>query len=109
MSLRFLTTVCSLLIVAGANAQTPATMRVDYMHVGNALESRYALERVVIEALPWPGNPARAIDNTNRGQSFFEVVEPKTGAVLYSRGFSTLFGEWRSTDEAQRISRGFQE
>jgi hypothetical protein len=100
---------CSLWIAAGANAQTPPTMRVDYMHVGNALESRYALEGVVIEALPWPGNPTRTIDNTNRGQSFFEVVEPKSGAVLYSRGFSTLFGEWRSTDEAQRMSRGFQE
>ncbi len=105
----YCTAVSACLLATSAIAQTPPTMRVDYMHVGNALESRYALERVVIEALPWPGNPARAIDNTNRGQSFFEVVEPKTGAVLYSRGFSTLFGEWRSTDEAQRISRGFQE
>lgn len=91
------------------SSPSPATMRVDYMHVGNALESRYALERVVIEALPWPGNPAKAIDTTNRGNSFFEVVDPKSNRVLYSRGFSTLFGEWRSTDEAQRMSRGFQE
>jgi hypothetical protein len=84
-------------------------MRVDYMHIGNALESRYALERIVIEALPWPGSPSRTLDTTNRGQSFFEVVDPKTGAVLFSRGFSTLFGEWRATAEAGRLSRGFQE
>ncbi|HTE42799.1 MAG TPA: peptidase M64 N-terminal domain-containing protein, partial [Steroidobacteraceae bacterium] len=95
-------------LTEAAFAQSP-TMRVDYMHVGNALESRYALERIVIEALPWPGNPARTVDTTNRGQSFFEVVDPKTGAVLYSRGFSTFFGEWRTTEEAQRLSRGFQE
>src|SRR5262245_44082376 len=89
---------------ASAFSQTPssssATMRVDYMHIGNALESRYALERIVVEALPWPGNPAKPIDTLNRGNCFFEVVDPKTNKVLYSRGFSTLFGEWRSTEEA---------
>jgi hypothetical protein len=102
-------TACASLFAVAANAQTPATLRVDYMHTGNALESRYALEGMVIEALPWPGNLTRSIDNTNRGQSFFEVVDPKTNVVLYSRGFSTLFGEWRTTEEALRMSRGFQE
>jgi hypothetical protein len=97
------------LVTAASHAQTPPTMRVDYMHVGNALESRYALERIVVESLPWPGNPARAIDTTNRGQSMFEVVDPNSGAVLFSRGFSTFFGEWRTTEEAGRMSRGFQE
>ena len=29
--------------------------------------------------------------------------------MLYSRGFSTIFAEWRTTEEAQRLSRGFQE
>src|SRR5689334_21728864 len=97
------------LIVTTVHAQTPPTMRLDYMHIGNSLDSRYALERVVTEPLPWPGNPLRPIDTTNRGQSFFEVVDPKSGLVLYSHGFSTLFSEWRSTEEAQRMSRGFQE
>jgi hypothetical protein len=101
--------LCVSVFTAAVSAPAPATMRVDYMHSGNALESRYALDTVVIEALPWPGNSAQAIDNTHRGQSFFEVVDPKTAAVLYSRGFSTLFSEWRTTEEAQRMNRGFQE
>jgi hypothetical protein len=110
-SFRFLLGVLAsaFLFAASSHAQAPPTMRVDYVHVGNALESRYALEGIVIEALPWPGNPAHPIDNTNRGSSFFEIVDPKTNTVSYSRGFSTLFGEWRTTDEAQRMSRGFQE
>ena len=29
--------------------------------------------------------------------------------VLYSRGYSTIFGEWRTTDEAQAMQRSFQE
>ena len=29
--------------------------------------------------------------------------------VLYSRGYSTIFGEWRTTEEAQATQRSFQE
>ena len=94
---------------SAATSDSPRTLRVDYVHSGNALEQHYAIERVVIEPLPWPGNPARPIDESSRGVNYFEVVDPKSNAVLYSRGFSTIFGEWRSTEEAQHLSRGFQE
>ena len=100
----------ALLLAAGAaGAAQPATVRVDYAHSGNALQDGYALERIVIEPLPWPGNTARNLDETNRGQNRVEVVDAKTGDLLYSRGFSTIFGEWRTTDEANKISRSFQE
>ncbi len=87
----------------------PQTMRLDYVHSGNALDESYALDQIVIEPLPWPGNAARPIDTTNRGSNLFEVVDPKTGDVLYSRGFSTIFGEWRTTEEARKLNRAFQE
>ncbi len=100
----------ALALAAGLNhAAQPATVRVDYAHSGNALLDSYALERVVIEPLPWPGSPARHLDQTNRGQNRVEVVDAKTGDLLYSRGFSTVFGEWRTTEEANRISRAFHE
>ena len=102
--------LAALLGLSGAaRAETPATIRVDYTHSGNALSEQYALERIVVEPLPWPGNLAHTIDSTNRGQNMVEVVDAKTGDVLYSRGFSTIFGEWKSTEEAARMSRGFQE
>ena len=56
-------------------------MRVDYYHTGNAKEERFSLDRVVVEPLPWPGNPARPIDTTNRGKYFFEVVDAASGTV----------------------------
>ena len=92
-----------------ALAAQPATVRVDYLHSGNALDEHYAMERVVIEPLPWPGNMARTIDNTNRGNNMVEVVDAKSGELLYSRGFSTVFAEWRSTEEALHANRGFEE
>ncbi|WP_426104183.1 M64 family metallopeptidase [Massilia sp. TSP1-1-2] len=97
------------LAAATAHAAQPATIRVDYTHSGNALSDQYALERVVVEPLPWPGSLAQGLDNTDRGQNRVEVVDAKTGDLLYSRGFSTIFGEWRTTDEATKASRSFQE
>ncbi len=72
-------------------------MRLDYYHTGNAREERFSVDRVVLEPLPWPGNPARPLDATNRGKYFFEVVDAASGTVLYSRGFSSIYGEWETT------------
>ena len=55
------------------------TMRVDYYHTGNAKEEHFSLDRVVLEPLPWPGNPARPIDGTNRGKYLFEVTDAASG------------------------------
>jgi hypothetical protein len=100
----------ALALAAGAvQAQVPATVRVDYAHSGNALSDQYALERVLIEPLAWPGDLRRPFDNTNRGQNRIEVADAKTGDLLYSRDFSTVFGEWKTTEEANKISRGFHE
>ena len=99
-----------LALAAGAAlAQAPATIRVDYNHSGNALSEQYALERVVVEPLAWPGSLSQNLDTSDRGQNRVEVVDAKTGDLLYSRGFSTIFGEWRTTEEAGKMNRAFQE
>src|SRR6266536_3443220 len=90
-------------------AGTPATLRVDYYHTGNEKEERFSLDRIVVEPLPWPGNPARPIDATNRGKYFFEVSNAASGAIIYSRGFSSIYGEWETTAEAKTLNRTFSE
>ena len=62
-------------------------MRVDYDHTGNATEERFSVDRVVLEPLDWPGNPARPLDDTNLGTYFFEVIDRKTNRAVYSRRF----------------------
>ncbi|HTQ80282.1 MAG TPA: IgA Peptidase M64 [Thermoanaerobaculia bacterium] len=84
-------------------------MRLDYYHSGSASEERFSLDRVVLEPLPWPGNPSRPLDDTNLGKYFFEVIDRATNRVLYSRGFASVYGEWQETDEAQTASRTFSE
>ena len=87
----------------------PKTMRFDYFHTGNAKEERFSWDRVVVEPLPWPGNPARPLDDLNLGRYFFEVQDAASGRVLYSRGFASVYGEWETTDEAKKIDRTFSE
>jgi IgA Peptidase M64/Peptidase M64 N-terminus len=87
----------------------PNTMRVDYYHTGNTKQEMFSLDRVVIEPLPWPGDPAKKIDDSDLGNYFFEVREQTSGKLLYSRGFSSVYGEWVTTDEAKKINRTFSE
>lgn len=109
MRIRFPAFLCAWLAAGACLAAAPATLRVDIQHSGDAKAEHYALERVVVEPLPWPGNPARPLDDTNRGSQKFEVVDAGSGEVLYSRGYSTVFGEWRTTGEAQSMQRSFGE
>jgi hypothetical protein len=100
---------CGGAAAATAAPPQPATVRLDYTHSGNALSEQYAIERVLIEPLPWPGDMGQPFDDSNRGNNRVEVADAKTGDLLYSRGFSTVFGEWKTTEEAGKVSRGFHE
>lgn len=101
--------VCCALLAGVAVAATPGTMRLDYYHTGNATTEMFSVDRVVMEPLPWPGNPARMIDDTNLGKYLFEVHDRATNRLLYSRGFASIFGEWETTDEAKTGNRTFGE
>jgi hypothetical protein len=87
----------------------PRTLRVDYYHSGDASQEHFSLDRVVVESLPWPGNPGRPVDDTNLGKYLFEVIDRQTNRVLYSRGFASVYGEWETTGEANEVWRTFHE
>ncbi|HEY7514448.1 MAG TPA: M64 family metallopeptidase, partial [Vicinamibacteria bacterium] len=98
------------LILAGvlASPATPGTLRLDYFHTGTVGEERFARDAVVLEGA-WPGPLERALDDTNLGTYFFEVLDRKTNRALYSRGFASAYGEWETTDEAKERYRTFHE
>jgi len=106
---RRLFSLLGLLALSVCAQAAPQTMRVDYFHTGDAKQELFSFDRAVIEPLPWPGDPNKGIDDTNLGKYFFEVRDQKTQRVLYSRGFASVYGEWETTDEAQKIKRSFSE
>ena len=94
-------------LTVAASAAPARTMRLDYYHTGTATEERFSLDRVVLEPLPWPGG--KAIDDTNLGKYFFEVVDRATNRPIFSRGFASIYGEWEVTGEAKAATRTFHE
>jgi hypothetical protein len=98
-----------LLLSAPALAAPQRTFRVDYFHTGNAGQEIFSLDRLIVEPLPWPGNPARPVDDTDSGKYRFQVRDTAKGTLLYSRGFSSIYGEWEDTAEAKERARTFEE
>jgi hypothetical protein len=85
------------------------TLRVDYHHTGTKGTEIFALDKVYDEGV-WPGSKTQLLDNLNYGEYMLRLYDITTGAVIYSRGFSSMFNEWHSTDEANAgIMKTFHE
>jgi hypothetical protein len=104
MTSKLLRVLVFLTLASCTFAQT-GTMRLDYFHTGNSTQEMFSVDRIVVEPLPWPGDPSKLLDDTNLGAYFFEVHDRADGRLLYSRGFSSIFGEWVTTDEAKTVNR----
>jgi hypothetical protein len=88
---------------------TADTMRVDYFHTGGPKSGEtLSLDRVVNDG-PWPGSRTELVDRTNLGKYLFEVRDAASGALLYSRGFASIYGEWETTAEHKSTHRTFHE
>jgi len=102
-----------LLSVGLANAQystyfSNGTMRLDYNHIGNSAEEHFAFDQMVNDG-EWAGSKTVLIDVLRLGKYFFEVKDATTGVVLYSRGYSSIYGEWETTPEAKAEWGSFHE
>jgi hypothetical protein len=106
-------------------AQTPAdfdrwftgrTMRLDFYHTGGPArggggttpDEVVSLDQVVADGA-WPGSRTRLVDSTEMGAYRFAVLDSASGRLLYSRGFSSIYGEWETTGEARAMHRTFHE
>ena len=98
----------AMLATAALAADGPGTMRVDYFHTGGKGTEIFALDRVSVEPLPWPGHPARTLDAGDPGAYRYEVRDARQ-RLLHARGFGSIFGEWMTTAEAADTYRTFHE
>ena len=87
---------------------TDNQLRIDYYMIGNTDTIMYAVDKFVKEPV-WGGPRVQLIDDMNYGRYIFEVTLPDSDVILYSHSYCTLFGEWRSSIEATKITKGFHE
>lgn len=109
MKVSFCLRLAFLLSASLVSDRAVGTLRLDYFHTGNSTQELFSVERVVVEPLPWPGNPDKRIDEMNLGKYLFEVRDRESNRLLYSRGFSSVYGEWETTEEAKSANRTFGE
>ncbi|MCF7973138.1 MAG: IgA Peptidase M64 [Phycisphaerae bacterium] len=85
------------------------TLRIDFFQTGNANQTITAVDQVYEEGR-WAGNPRALIDSLNRGAYSVKIVDINTNRVIYSRGFSTIFEEYQTTEPAKLgVTKTFHE
>ncbi len=81
-----------------------AAMRVDIYQTGDAESENIILKSIKKEPY-FSGSRTRLIDSLNLGYYYFYVYSEKENKLIFSKGFSTLFQEWQTTDEAKRAQK----
>lgn len=112
----FLINFIIFLIVSGClNAQSgfdlhfdEGSMRVDLVFAGDTQSQSVYLLNVKHEP-HWGGSRHNLIDQMNLGDYRFHIIDKNRQDTLYSRGFSTLFEEWRTTPEALSVAKAFHQ
>lgn len=84
------------------------TLRIDYYHSGNDTTEFYTIGDLIEEPF-WGGSKTKLIDKFDYGKYKFLVYDLDSNELIYSRGYSSLFGEWQTTSEAKRTWKSFEE
>jgi hypothetical protein len=84
----------------------PKTLRVDFFLAGNRTDETIYLSELKQEP-NWGGPHNNLVDPFNYGTYRYQAFDSVSGKLLFSRGFSTLFQEWKGTKEAENVKRAF--
>ena len=85
------------------------TLRVDCLREGSAQGDTVWVERWIDRPGGWYGSRTQMIDPFDNGDYRVEMRDAATGRVLYSRGYSNLFREYKDTPEGRTTVRRFEE
>lgn len=85
------------------------TMRIDYYHVGNAKEEWITIDQVYQQGI-WAGSQRNLIDGFNNGRYSIKIYDDSSGRLIFSKGFDSYFGEYKTTSQALKgIKRTYHE
>ncbi|MDO9512921.1 MAG: M64 family metallopeptidase [Bacteroidales bacterium] len=86
----------------------PNTLRFDFFSTNSRYEETYSFSEFIQEPA-WAGSTENLIDTFYFGSNYVRMFDLASETLIYSRGFSTLSSEWRTTEEAKAFTRVFQE
>jgi len=85
------------------------TMRVDYHHMGDAEDESISLHSIYRQGV-WAGSTTHLLDTFNQGRYYVKVYDDSSGRLIFSKGFDSIFGEYKTTTPASDgIKRTYHE
>lgn len=85
------------------------TMRIDYHHMGDADSESISLHTIYRQGV-WAGSTTHLLDNFNQGRYYIKVYDDSSGQLIFSKGFDSIFGEYKTTTPASNgIKRTYHE
>lgn len=84
------------------------TMRYDFHHGGNSSDEYYTFDKVKREG-SWAGSKTSLINPFEYGEQHFRIIDAESGKTIYKNNYCTLFNEWQTTEEAQKVHRSYPE
>jgi len=84
------------------------TLRIDYFHSGNHVNEYVVVDKIITEG-PWSGLKTSLIDIFDYGHHRILVYDSASNKLIFSRGFSSLFNEYRNSPQAKEQCGNFSE
>lgn len=82
------------------------SLRIDFALSGNAESQTAAIEQLREEPV-WGGPLVNLVDPFRYGGYDVRIYDKASGELIYSKGFNTLFEEWRTTDQARKETQSW--
>jgi len=82
------------------------TLRIDYFIAGNDKEETIYFDEMKQEPY-WGGSRKNLIDPYDYGTYRYSAFDSLTGNLIFRRGFSSVFQEWKGTVEAKSFRKAF--
>lgn len=82
--------------------------RIDFSLCGNSKTTTAYLDKIKQEQF-WGGRRSNLSTDMNLGEYRFRILDSISNQMIYTDGFSTLYFEWQSTQEALLVNKSFEQ
>ena len=87
---------------------TEKACRVDFQLCGDQNSTNAYLDKIKEEPY-WGGRRSHLSEDLNLGEYRFQITDSLSGKLIYTEGFSTLFFEWQTSNEAKYVQKSFEQ
>lgn len=87
---------------------TDKACRVDFHFCGNSTKTSVFLDKIKQEPF-WGGRHSNLSSDLNLGDFRFRILDSISNKLIYIDGFSALYHEWQSTEEAKTANKSFEQ